>query len=492
MGSQCAAGSQICASDGSAWGACLDQVLPAVEDCNALGDEDCDGVPCSDTIWSDDYSGYGVRIHGTAVSAGAIFIGGTFMGTLHIGSDTLQSTQSGPSSDGFVAKLDAAGNPLWARSFGGLGNEGGFVVASDGVGGVIVTGSFSDTINFGTTSLTELVAEGSVAIPSWSKDAFLARLDASGDHVWSRVLTSHANAPIIGPVGRKLPAAVAVSGGDIFVAGSFTGHWGGFCFLTNCPSEVDGNAAFLARYAVADGTSMWRQSFDAAGSESASALAVGSQIYLGGTFNDGLQLGALTEQSTTTVGWLAAVSFDGVPQWLHGLSGGGGAVEAIAATATGAVVAGKFSGSMNLGGLHNAVAGADGFTASVSANGAIDWVQSYDELYVHAVASDSAGDLVVAGALFGSVDLGGGLLSAVGTQDVLLAKLDPSGAHRWSHRYGGDASTSAMANRLLLLPDDTIVMSGMYLGALDLGAGALPPGNPGGVIHEAFLARVHP
>src|SRR5579883_2710536 len=57
----------------------------------------------------------------------------------------------------------------------------------------------------------------------------------------------------------------------------------------------------------------------------------------------------------------------------------------------------------------------------------------------YAVVSDAAGNLFVAGTLYGTADFGGGPLTSAGGADVFLVKLDASGRHVWSTRFG-DAS----------------------------------------------------
>jgi hypothetical protein len=60
------------------------------------------------------------------------------------------------------------------------------------------------------------------------------------------------------------------------------------------------------------------------------------------------------------------------------------------------------------------------------------------------VTMDAVGRVVVAGrAGTGAVDLGGGPLAPVGSSDILLAELDPSGNHLWSKRFGGVGTTFA-------------------------------------------------
>jgi hypothetical protein len=53
------------------------------------------------------------------------------------------------------------------------------------------------------------------------------------------------------------------------------------------------------------------------------------------------------------------------------------------------------------------------------------------------LAVDGAGNLVIAAALSGTIDLGGGPLTSAGEDDVVVAKLDPRGRHLWSRHIGG-------------------------------------------------------
>lgn len=53
------------------------------------------------------------------------------------------------------------------------------------------------------------------------------------------------------------------------------------------------------------------------------------------------------------------------------------------------------------------------------------------------LAVDAGGNVVLALALSGTLDLGGGLLQSAGEDDVVVAKLDPRGQHLWSKRLGG-------------------------------------------------------
>jgi hypothetical protein len=66
-------------------------------------------------------------------------------------------------------KLDRAGHPLWKRSFDGH-------VAIDSKGNVLMTGGFTDPVDFGGGSL----------VSAGGEDIFVAKLDPAGNHIFSR------------------------------------------------------------------------------------------------------------------------------------------------------------------------------------------------------------------------------------------------------------------------------------------------------------------
>ena len=96
---------------------------------------------------------------------GNIFMTGQFYNPIDFGGTTIQSAGGG---DVFVVKYSADGSPLAALSAGGPGEDGGFAIATDRNGSVIVTGSFEGTGNFGSGTLTS--ANG-------SRDVFVFKMD---------------------------------------------------------------------------------------------------------------------------------------------------------------------------------------------------------------------------------------------------------------------------------------------------------------------------
>lgn len=85
------------------------------------------------------------------------------------------------SNDGFVCKLDAAGNFAWAKKFGGLGIDYAYASAIDGSSNVYVAGHFSSlSADFdpgpGTYTLS----------PQGGNDIYVCKLDAAGNFIWAR------------------------------------------------------------------------------------------------------------------------------------------------------------------------------------------------------------------------------------------------------------------------------------------------------------------
>ncbi|WP_052374974.1 hypothetical protein [Chondromyces apiculatus] len=111
---------------------------------------------------------------GVAVDAtGAAVILGFFNGSLDFGGGTLTS-QSG--EDIFLLKLGQSGNHLWSKAFVGTGSNIGHRVRVDAVGNVIASGYVVGALDFG----------GGVLPAGGSQDVFVAKFDGTGAHQWSK------------------------------------------------------------------------------------------------------------------------------------------------------------------------------------------------------------------------------------------------------------------------------------------------------------------
>ncbi|MSP25271.1 MAG: hypothetical protein EXR75_08935 [Myxococcales bacterium] len=139
------------------------------------------------------------------------------------------------------------------------------------------------------------------------------------------------------------------------------------------------------------------------------------------------------------------------------------------------VVAGMFQQSLDIEGkLFAGVGNFDVFVASFTSTGTLSWVKTFggsgpDAAY--GLAVDSASNVVLAGVFEGTVNFGGDPLTSAGGADVFVLKLDPSGNHLFSKRYGSFFGQTARA--VLVAPDDSIVVAGHFSNTIDFGNAAI-------------------
>lgn len=175
-------------------------------------------------VWSRAYGGRGwdSGLDIAVAGDGSIVLAGNCGETVDFGTGPYTSRGR---RDAFVAVLDGAGNARWFGGYGGAGDDAALGVAPDGNGGALVTGFFEEVVDFG----------GGAFASEGSKDAFIARYDASGQHLWSRAF---------GDWAWDFGYAVAVSGGNTVFAGRFIGNvnFGGGAFRSQ---QTDG---FLVAY----------------------------------------------------------------------------------------------------------------------------------------------------------------------------------------------------------------------------------------------------
>ena len=147
--------------------------------CSALvllvGVQVVSAAPAPRVSWATRAGGTGVD-DGTGVSAlpdGSSIVIGYFNGTATFGSTTL--TSSGGNFDVFTAKMNADGTWAWATKAGGTGDDQGLGISALPDGSSVVTGVFSDTAAFGSTTLSSAGV--------W--DVFTAKMNADGTWAWA-------------------------------------------------------------------------------------------------------------------------------------------------------------------------------------------------------------------------------------------------------------------------------------------------------------------
>lgn len=139
------------------------------------------------------------------------------------------------------------------------------------------------------------------------------------------------------------------------------------------------------------------------------------------------------------------------------------------------VVVGKLGGSADFGGgVLTSAGGTDAFVTKLDSNFGHKWSKRYGDASDQAalsVASDSAGNILVAGDFLGNVDLGLGALASAGLNDMFLAKLDASGNPVWTKRFGSGAEDHVGA--VAVDTGDNVILVGYFGGAIAFGGSPL-------------------
>ena len=192
-------------------------------------------------VWAKKAGGIGSdkALSVAADASGNIYITGFYYGSATFGSITLNSVSG--SQDGFVAKLDAGGNFLWASSFGGSLSEQGNAITIDNAGNPVVTGQFQGAASFGSTVLTSAV---NPITGLSSSDVFIAKYTPGGLVSWVKQGKAKYD-------DRGLDIVTDASN-NVYVCGQFSDT----ITFQNTYANTIMNAAFLVKY-NATGQEQW-------------------------------------------------------------------------------------------------------------------------------------------------------------------------------------------------------------------------------------------
>ena len=281
-------------------------------------------------------------------SNGNIVVTGAFVGAVDFGGGALTSVSG--TNDIFVAKYTSAGAHVWSKSFGSTGDDRGNGVAVDSSGNVVVTGYFTNAVDFGGGALPN----------AGLKDIFLAKYSAAGTHVWSERF---------GGISQESGNAVGIdNSGNIVMTGHFYGtvDFGGGPLSK--PSAAD---VFLAKYAP-DGSHQWSKVFGGTiASDNAVGMSVavdgGGNVAITGYFQGSADFGGGTLTSVASQDmFLAKYASDGSHMWSRrfgGVSLDQGTALAIDAS-NNIVTTGYFNYDLDFGGGNlTSVGGSDLFIA---------------------------------------------------------------------------------------------------------------------------------
>lgn len=348
--------------------------------------------------------------------------------------------------DGYVRKLDANGNFIWAIRFGDVQDQVPYSLDVDSSGNVYVTGYFEGTVDFDPGS-------GTHTLTSDGPDIFILKLDTNGDFVWVKKIGG------LFDRGYK----IAATNDDVYVTGYFQGtvDFDPGSGTANLISTVSNT--FVLKLDT-DGNYVWAKSISSESNNTGYEIDVdqSGNVYTVGSFagtadfNPGA--GTANLSTSSKAAFIQKLDSSGNYLWAKRIYGIGDVTgKAIKIDSSGnIVIGGSFSQTVDFdpgtATLNLTSAGSeDVFIEKLDTNGNLIWVRQMQGTafdYLHDIDVDANGDIYATGLFNDTVDFDPGSgtynLTPLGITDAFIQKLSNSGNLIWAKQIGGETDVVAM------------------------------------------------
>lgn len=367
-------------------------------------------------VWAKRIGGVSADVESSSIAidaSGNIYTTGVFAGTADFdpGAPTV-NLSSAVNGAIFISKLDAFGNFIWAKNFGGALKSSGASIAVDASGNVHTTGYFEGTADFdpgvGTFNLT-----------SAGSDIFISKLDVLGNFVWAKNIGGG------GGFNEGNGLAVDVLG-NVYTTGDFEGTAdfdpgaGTFNITSNGLADI-----FVSKLDVS-GNFVWAKNMGGNSDDFGFSIAINA-----------------TGNVHTTGQFSGTADFDP----------GAGTVNLVSAGSNDIFISklnssGDFVWAKNLGGNFNDV--------GIS------------------IVSDASGDVYTTGTFLGTADFDPGSgsfnLTSAGMEDIFISKLNAAGNFVWAINMGGTNTDYGIS--IAVDASGNVYNTGYFYGTADFDPGA--------------------
>lgn len=396
----------------------------------------------------------------TAIDAqGNVYVAGNVGATTAFGTSTL--THAGGNADGFLAKYDPNGNPLWIKQFAGGFDDIVTAITVSSSGDIFLTGYFQGggsqafDADPGTNVFTL-----SQPSPILSRDCFIIKLNSNGDFVWAKQVSNPS-----GGAAQEDSFAIAVGEqGSVYVAGRFIfADFDPGAGTQTILTPTNGFEGFILKLDT-NGNFLWVNHLkNAQNAVRSMLLESNGDVVVVGEFTSTIDVSGATAGAinlTSSGGndvFMAKYDVSGNHIWSQKIGGTTAeAVNVIKSTANGNyLIGGTFTGTMNINPDAGAVlnvtsSGAtDGFVLEIRGNGS--YVNHYiiggtgvDEVYD--IETNYTGRTIVTGSYSDTVDFNTSAATAsstsLGATDSFVLSLAATTLLYDSHfTYGGNGNS---------------------------------------------------
>ena len=386
------------------------------------------------------------------------YITGYFSGTATFDSTSLTSIGE---NDIFVAKLDTNGNWQWATQAGGLSYDYSYSINLDDAGNSYITGSFWETATFGSHTLTS----------SYDRNIFVAKLDAGGNWQWA-----------IQAGGSGSDKAYSLSSdesGNSYILGRFqdTATFGSTSLTSSGPDDI-----FVAKL---DTNGNWLWATQAGGTSGnfphSISLDEAGNSYITGVFEIAANFGSTSLTSNYKDTFVAKLSANGNWQWATQVVGDGfdSGYSITLDEADNSYITGVFHDTATFGSTSlTSIGWSDIYVAKLDSYGNWQWatqaggdVGSHTNEIGFSIKLDEAGNSYITGQFSETAAFGSTYLTSSGQDEIFVAKLDTNGNWQWATQAGGTASDYARS--IVLGEAGNYYIAGFFPGTATFGSSSL-------------------
>jgi len=358
--------------------------------------------------------------------------------------ENVEQIQSNGFYDAFIQKLDSDGNLAWVKSFGGQFDEYGAGIDVDSDGAVLITGAFSDTIDFDPgPGVEERGAAGGV-------DLFALKLDANGEFLW--VFTA-------GNESNEEGLSIRSDGSNnVYIAGYFSNTIEIQAGLQSTTLESNGSLDGFGIKLDGFGQPLWAVNIGGPSVDLLLGMDVNEagDVFYTGNYSDEVDFNPGDGEAILNSGFGSngyVLKLNALGEYVYAADFGGDenvVTYGVAVDQNDNVFAsGGYRGNFVAGDVTIDASGAgddEAFVVKINPFGGIDWAKhcggnGFQQAYN--VATDSEGNAIMVGYFDGTADFDPGdeeyLLSKESSEpyDSFVTILNPAGEFIWAGQLGG-------------------------------------------------------